>query len=132
MSMTGHCLCGAVKLCIDHLPQKVMHCHCTMCRRHSGAAFMTYAMFAAGDVHFTGQQPTYYQSSPEAQRGHCSTCGSPVSFIYSTDPDHIYIAAGVLDDAACLAPSEHWYAASMLPWLLLNDGLPRCNALPEA
>ena len=131
MNMTGQCLCGAVKLRTDTAPLKVMHCHCSMCRRHSGAAFLTYALFNVKAVHFAGDAPVPYRSSEVATRSHCGKCGSPVSFIYDTEPDNIYIPAGMLDQAASLTPSEHWYADSQLPWVHLDDGLPRHAALPE-
>lgn len=132
MGMTGHCLCGAVSFETAKPPIKVMHCHCSMCRRASGAAFVTYAMFDAADVRFLGPSPIAYRSSDIASRSHCGTCGSPVSFCYDAEPDKIYLAAGLFDEAQSLAPSEHWYAEGALPWLHLSDGLPRHGGLPES
>ena len=132
MNMTGHCLCGSVKLRTDAAPIKAMHCHCSMCRRHSGAAFLTYVLFPASAVHFTGKPPVAYKSSDVARRSHCGTCGSPVSFVYETEPENIYIPVGILDQAASVAPQEHWYADCMLPWLHLDDRLPRHETLPNS
>jgi hypothetical protein len=38
----GGCLCGAVRYSIALPPQWVAHCHCSMCRRAHGAAFVTW------------------------------------------------------------------------------------------
>lgn len=130
MMMIGQCLCGAVKLHTDAAPIRAMHCHCSMCRRHSGAAFLTYVLFPASAVHFTGKPPVAYKSSDVARRSHCGNCGSPVSFVYETEPENIYIPVGILDQAASVIPSEHWYADCMLPWVHLDDGLPRQAILP--
>lgn len=132
MGMTGHCLCGAVRFKAAGHPIKVMHCHCSMCRRQSGAAFATYAMFTAADVRFLGAPPISYRSSSFAQRSHCGTCGSPVSFLYDGEPGLVYLAAGLFDDPDTLSPSEHWYAEDELPWLHLADGLPRLSGPPES
>ena len=122
---TGGCLCGAVRFEVRGEPQKVIHCHCTMCRKHSGAAFLTYALFDASDVHFTGSEPVAYHSSEQGRRTHCGTCGSPVSFVYANEPHALYLAAGAFDDAASLVPTEHWFIGSRLPWTHLDDGLPQ-------
>jgi hypothetical protein len=130
MAMTGGCLCGAVRFTIAAAPLGVVHCHCAMCRKHSGAAFLTYALFDAKRVTFSGTPPAAYRSSPHARRMHCGTCGSPVSFIYDAEPQHIYITAGSIDQASALKPGAHWYASSRLPWANLHDGLPQWRELP--
>jgi hypothetical protein len=132
MGMTGHCLCGAVGFESATPPIKVMHCHCSMCRRQSGAGFATYAMFHAADVRFHGQPPVLRRSSSVAQRGHCGTCGSPVSFLYDGEPERIYLAAGLFDMPDALSPAEHWHAEGELAWLHLADGLPRLTGQPES
>jgi hypothetical protein len=132
MGMTGHCLCGAISFDAARPPIKVMHCHCSMCRRQSGAGFATYAMFDAADVRFLAATPVLRRSSPVAQRGHCGTCGSPVNFLYDAEPERIYLAAGLFDDPGVLVPSEHWHAEGELAWLHLSDGLPRLGGIPES
>jgi hypothetical protein len=130
--MTGGCLCGAVRYEADGEPASVIHCHCSMCRKHSGAAFLTYALFDARSIRFTGETPAAYRSSPGARRMHCGTCGSPLTFVYDQEPQKIYVAAGSFDDAAALKPTEHWYAGSRLAWLHIDDGLPQFSGLPDA
>lgn len=131
MMMTGHCLCGAVRLEASAPPVSVTHCHCSMCRRHSGAAVLTYARFDAGAVTFSGPPAVVYRSSPGARRTHCGRCGSPVSFLYDGEPQAIYVVAGILDQANTLLPSAHWYEADRLPWLHMEDGLPRHATQPD-
>lgn len=130
-ALHGQCLCGAVTYKATAAPLDVVHCHCTMCRRHSGAAFLTYARFDRSAVTFAGARPVSYRSSSAAQRGHCGTCGSPLTFVYDSEPDHIYLTAGTLDEASALTPSAHWFTAAKLSWLHLDDGLPQWPALPE-
>ena len=39
----GVCLCGAVEYQFTAPFTMMMHCHCSMCRKHHGAAFATFA-----------------------------------------------------------------------------------------
>jgi hypothetical protein len=128
--MRGGCLCGAVRYEAAGEPQVVANCHCSMCRRHSGAAYLTYAGFSADKVAFTGR-PSIYRSSPGATRGHCGICGSPLTFAFDNDPSLIWLTLGSFDNADALAPTEHWFTASKLAWLDLHDDLPRWEGLPE-
>ena len=48
MEWTGGCLCGAVRYRASADPLRVVSCHCGMCRRTSGAAFLTFVHFPAG------------------------------------------------------------------------------------
>jgi hypothetical protein len=132
MQFSGNCLCGAVRVTTEAAPIKVMHCHCGMCRRHSGAAFLTYAMFAKVAVQFSGQPAVPYRSSKSACRSHCGNCGSPTAFVYDDDPKVIYLPLGMFDQADQMLPSEHWQADDMLPWLHIEDGLLRHVGLPDA
>lgn len=128
--MKGGCLCGAVRYEITAAPLTVANCHCSMCRRHSGAAFLTYAAFPRDKVIFTGEIPKLYRSSPEAERGHCASCGSPLIFVFDADQDTIWIAVGSIAKADQLVPQEHWYVADKLSWVALDDGLKQWPGAP--
>ena len=43
VTLTGGCLCGAVRYEAGWPPNWSAHCHCRDCQRASGAAFATYA-----------------------------------------------------------------------------------------
>lgn len=45
--------------------------------------------------------------------------------IYDYLPDHAYVPLGILDQANTLAPSLHCHADNALPWLHVEDDLPR-------
>lgn len=40
--LEGGCLCGAVRYRVTGKPYHVTHCHCSMCRRASGAPLVTW------------------------------------------------------------------------------------------
>jgi len=41
-TVTGGCLCGALRFSIDLPTAWCVHCHCSICRRNHGAGFVTW------------------------------------------------------------------------------------------
>ena len=94
----GSCICGAVRFEIDEV-RALTHCHCSNCRKLSGAAFASYAHVDADKFRFlSGEDTTVtYESTPGAFRHRCKVCGrtTPGRAPYLTT---ISIPAGLLDD----------------------------------
>ncbi len=129
LPITGGCLCGAVRYEASEPPFWVGHCHCQNCRKHTGVAFATDAMFRAAKLTWLSQEPTYYKSSEILERGFCPTCGSTVSARYFEEPDIVVMAAGSLDDPNVIEPTLHPFTSRRVKWLRLSDGL---QEYPEA
>jgi hypothetical protein len=75
----GGCLCGAVRYSLATLPGDIAHCHCRICRRASGAPFVTWATVARDDL-FVAGEVRWFRSSTLARRGFCPTCGTQLFF----------------------------------------------------
>jgi hypothetical protein len=103
---TGGCLCGAVRLSITELPGSFGACHCEMCRRWTGSAFLAVET-PAERVHVEGADAVArMQSSDWAERAWCARCGSPLWYRV-TEPGVAGFGAyeiplGLLDDASGL------------------------------
>ena len=64
--LKGGCLCGAVQFQLEEAPYRLMHCHCNMCKKQGGGAFITWAAFADHTIRYmTGESiiKTYQSSS---------------------------------------------------------------------
>ncbi|MDE3010829.1 MAG: GFA family protein [Pseudomonadota bacterium] len=129
--LRGGCLCGAVRYEAAGASLKVANCHCSMCRRHSGAAFLTYAAFPKDSICFSGKTLAGHRSSKEAVRSHCANCGSPVTFVFDSDPETIWVTVGTLDFPDMIKPTENWYVADKLAWVALDDTLPQWQGAPD-
>jgi hypothetical protein len=129
--MMGGCLCGACRYQVTTEPRVSANCHCSMCRRHSGAAFLTY--FAVPRSAFVMQQgePAAYRSSADAVRTHCGTCGSPLTFVFDADPGSVWVTVGTLDDPSAVRPSENWFVRDKVTWVTLDQHLKAWSAAPE-
>lgn len=74
-SVTGRCLCGAVRLSLDLANRHVSACHCRMCRTWGGGPLMV--VEAHTPPRFEDEERIrVYPSSDWAERGFCGDCGT--------------------------------------------------------
>lgn len=121
----GGCLCGAVRYRIEGPPRRITHCHCLHCRRASGAAFVTWVEFDPAGFGLLSGTPAEYESRPRVTRQFCASCGTQLTYRHADEPDVIDVTACSLDDPDGIAPEDHVWCDRMVPWLKLDDGLPR-------
>ena len=117
----GGCLCGKVRWQTIIQPLYSYHCHCRMCQRVSGAAFITGCTYPFETVEWTGV-PGYYQSSENAKRIFCSECGSSIDWQWRDAK--ISLFAGSFDHPECIEASAYLFKEGLVSWVKLNDGLP--------
>ncbi len=129
-TFTGACLCGAVGFALRAPMKWCAHCHCTMCRRAHGAAIVTWVgvvteqfTLVRGDAELR-----WYRSSPPAERGFCSRCGSTLFFRSERWPGEVHVVLANLDDPLPLAPQAHVFWGDHVEWLTPADDLPRLGA----
>ena len=124
---TGSCLCGAVKYEIAGELAPIELCHCSMCRRASGAGFATNMSVRAADFRITSGEASLkaYESRPGKQRVFCGDCGSPIISRSSGDPSTVRVRAGTLDEPAPTHIAFHFHVASKASWLPITDDLPQ-------
>ena len=127
----GGCLCGAVRYRISGKPLQGEYCHCSMCRRAAGAPVVAWMDILRSSLTWVKGQTTRYESSPGIFRGFCANCGSALTFDNVASPDKISLTIATLDDPAPFAPQAHIYADDQLPWLNLDDHLPRHPGPPK-
>ena len=123
--LEGGCLCGAVRYRGAGAPYAVTHCHCTLCRRASGAPFVTWFSIPAQGFSVVHGAPARFDSSPAAQRTFCARCGTPLTFQLHATPGQIDVTLCSLDDPDRLAPEDHTFTRSRLHCIVLADGLPQ-------
>lgn len=133
MKLTGGCLCGAVRFETDEQPQLIKHCHCDLCRKSSGSAFMTGLFYRADWVRWSGEAKSY-ESSPGILRLFCGTCGSSLAFRQAAAPEKDCLLLGVFDDPSKIEVDdnvEHVFAERELEWMRIDDAFPHSEGLPH-
>jgi hypothetical protein len=122
--LKGKCLCGAIQYETSAAPRSQAACHCSICRRASGASPVAWFTVPAESFRFTSGTPQQYRSSAHAIRQFCGSCGTQLTFQFQRSLDEIDITTCSLDEPDQAAPKAHIYASSALEWASLADGLP--------
>jgi len=98
---TGSGLCGGARYEIDGNIGPALNCHCSMCRKATGAAYRSRVAVPRKNFRWPTRQDllTYYDSSPTTTRTFCKVCGSTLVSVFHdnprTCPCRIPIQAGV-------------------------------------
>jgi hypothetical protein len=131
MATQGSCLCGALRYEIDGPFTLMMNCHCSMCRKHHGAPFATFAAAPfEGFRWLSGENALgYYASSPNGKRSFCTTCGS-VGPLLMPEAGLAVVAAGTLEGDPGIRPQAHMFVGSKAPWHTIADSLPQHREYP--
>ncbi len=125
MKLEGGCFCGAVRYEATGEPRRVTHCHCIHCRRTSGAPFVTWAEMNVSDFRWTAGEPGSCVTRPGVTRRFCTGCGTQLTYETVESPSTVDVTAASLDEPGLVTPRDHVWADRMLPWIRLDDGLPR-------
>jgi hypothetical protein len=128
----GGCLCGAIRFQSTASPLRGVICHCSMCRKHSGAPVLAFVHFPAASFVWLNGLPARYRSSQFAERGFCAKCGSTVSMHEEVLADRIQIAIGSLDEPGRVRPDDHVWTQEQIEWFEIDDDLPRFSASSDA
>ena len=125
MSIKGSCLCGGVKYEVEGGLGRVVNCHCSMCRKATGAAFRTRAAVKPTAFHWLAGEElvSRYESSPGETRTFCRVCGATLATFLGDK--EIGLPLGTLDDDPGVRPTAHVFVASKAAWFEITDGLPQ-------
>ncbi|CAN1544194.1 COG3791 Uncharacterized conserved protein [Paracoccaceae bacterium] len=113
-SVSGGCLCGALRFTAIGAPYRVGICHCLDCRKNHGALFHASAIFPEAAVTITGTWHSYQD------RSFCRTCGSPV---FAHIEDEIGINLGAFDAPDQFRPTYELWTIRREGWLPALPGL---------
>jgi hypothetical protein len=131
----GGCLCGAVRYELTAPFLRANYCHCSRCRKHSGAAALAQGRVPRDGFRLLSgaDQVRVYRPDGGMVKAFCATCGS--SMFGGTWPEgpEVSIRLGTLDDDPGIRPQYHSFAADRAPWdEQPDDGLPRYPGRPPA
>ena len=124
-SLSGKCLCGTVRYEVADQFLYSLNCHCSNCRRTTGAAFKPFAGIERGKLTITGgADRLLIYGEQSAHDAHCGKCGS---LLYSLvrEAEFVHVTLGTLVDSPSIRPSAHIFVGSKAPWHTITDDLPQ-------
>lgn len=124
-TLTGGCLCGAVRYRAAGPPRALALCHCRSCRVGAGATSVAWATVPVAGFAFEGEAPTRFASSPGVERTFCGRCGSSLTYAHEGRPNEIDITTVTLDNPEAAAPVKEIFTAERLSWSPPVPGLPQ-------
>ncbi|MBV8046970.1 MAG: GFA family protein [Paludibacterium sp.] len=125
--IVGGCLCGGVRYQYDGEIEEISLCHCSMCRKAQGSAYVAVSPIEAGRFRILRGQALLkaYRAVPEKARVFCSECGSPIYSANDRLPGVIRLRLGTVETPFTCANAYHAFVDSKAEWDLIADGLPQ-------
>jgi hypothetical protein len=126
----GRCHCGAVRY---RMPDSAVHqalCHCSDCRRHSGAPAVAWGLVKSADLEVEGETREY-ASSENGRRHFCPACGTSLFYTNAAVfPDMVDVQTCTLDDPDAVAPTAQIQVAERVGWMARLGSLPAFERYP--
>jgi hypothetical protein len=131
-TLSGSCLCGAVRYTASGEAQRFYHCHCSRCRKASGTGHAS-NLFLKGTLAWeSGEDKVKCFKVPDAERftnSFCETCGGRVPR-FVEQYGVVFIPAGSLDDEPDLGPQARIFMGSRAAWSCNGSHLPEFDEYP--
>jgi hypothetical protein len=126
-AITGGCLCGGVRFEVTGPFLRASHCHCSRCRRHSGAAVLIQGRVRREDFRLLAGEEliSVYRTEGTTARAFCSVCGSSLFGHTWPEGDEVSIRLGSIDGDPGIRPQFHTFVDSKAPWDEILDDLPQ-------
>ncbi|WP_226638258.1 GFA family protein [Novosphingobium profundi] len=131
MKLEGGCRCGAVRYRVEGEPAHRALCHCTDCRKSSGAPMVAWAAFPEAGFTILSGEPGRYNGEGASIRHFCPTCGTPLWFVNAQVlPGLVDLPIATFDDPEVLAPEVQIQVADRITWMSGIADLPEFERYP--
>jgi len=121
----GGCSCGEVRYRLTRKPMFVHCCHCTICQRQTGSAFVINGLTETSRIELLKGAPVAVSMPTESGRPHdiyrCPKCQVAVWSDYGRRPQLRFVRIASLDQPHAIVPDVHIYTRSKVPWVRLPD-----------
>jgi hypothetical protein len=119
----GSCLCGAFRFEIDGRVSDLHRCHCSICRKATGAGAIAILATAVGSLNWVcGEDAIRTFERPSGwSTCFCPTCGTPAPRLHQNGKIWM-IPAGCLDDDPGTQVAEHIFVGSIASWDAVSPG----------
>ena len=124
IQLRGECMCGSVGYLVEDAFDYAFNCHCSACRKVTGAAFKPVAGIAIDKLHLIKGTEHLSKNGTESYDLFCGLCGS-VLYSVVREGAIAHVLMGCLIDTPTIRPSLHIFVGSKAPWYEITDDLPQ-------
>ena len=133
MTLTGHCLCGAVRWESVEPPITTRVCWCRDCQYLGAGSGTVGACFSTATFEVTGTTSDYASVADSGNRMHrrfCPRCGTPLFSEAEVRPHLVFVRVGTFDDPELAKPAMTIWTSSAPTWACIDDAAPRVAHQP--
>lgn len=123
--LRGGCQCGAAGYEVEDTFAYAVYCHCSLCRRATGAACKPLAGIERSKLQITtGSESILVVGAADWHDERCGRCGS-LLFAVVRNGTFAHVTMGTLIDDPTIRPSAHIFVGSKAPCHAITDDLPQ-------
>ena len=121
--MHGTCLCGGVKFEVDAEPEMLRNCHCTSCKKLSGAGGTVNFGVPPSAIRIVEGQELLRSFTPEggSAKTFCSACGANLFGGGWPDSERCSVRVSTIEEPIDSPVGVHLFVRSLAPWESLPD-----------
>ena len=133
MTITGGCLCKAVRYRAAAPPMVTRACWCRVCQYVGAGSGTVNAAFKTDAVTIEGKTSDYRSIADSGRVMHrkfCPKCGTHLFSEAESRPHLIFIRVGTLDDPNIAHPSVTIWTSAAPAWACIDERLPKVEKQP--
>lgn len=133
MSITGGCLCKAVRYEITAEPIVTRVCWCRLCQYLGAGSGTVNVCFPTKAITIHGEMRDFScvaDSGNIMHRRFCPSCGTPLFSAAEIRPHLVFVRAGTLDDPEIARPASSIWTSTAPSWACMDDNLPQIESQP--
>ena len=121
--MHGTCLCGGVRFEVDAEPEMLRNCHCTSCKKLSGAGGTVNFGVPPSAIRIVEGQELLRSFTPEggSAKTFCSACGANLFGGGWPDSERCSVRVSTIEEPIDAPIKVHLFVRSLAPWESLPD-----------
>jgi hypothetical protein len=134
-TMTGSCLCRAIRYEVSVPIAELRACHCKDCQKSSGTGGSVNAMIPSSAFRITQGTPKRYSVTADSgrtlHRFFCGDCGSPLFSRREIVPETTSLRIGTLDNAPPMNITVNIWTSSARPWAHIDAATQQFPGQPD-
>jgi hypothetical protein len=133
MTITGGCLCGAVRYSIEAEPIAARTCWCRVCQFIGAGSATVNVVFPSKAVHIDGALVDFQSKADSGNVMHrrfCPKCGTHVAIQSDARPHLLTVRGGTLDDPGAAKPQLTIWTSMAPSWAPIDPRIPHNEKQP--